>query len=173
MVTLPLLVGFLGFLSTSSPETSQAPFQTRVDPACERTLPIRLVQSVSGRSGVTLIPRDSRAGAHGTCNYAINGATVILSVAVNPLTNPTFYESYRRNCGYETPPVRIAGLGDEALACSAYGGGADHAVVIHKGRVVVVVQSTKRFDPQTRRFRDSYFTTDQLTHLARTVVKNL
>jgi hypothetical protein len=173
MVTLPLVVGLLGFLSASTPETSQAPFQTRVDPACERTLPTRLVQSVSGRSGVTLVPRDSRAGAHGTCNYAINGSTVILSIAVNPLTNPSFYESYQRNCGYETPAVRIAGVGEEALACSAYGGGADHAVVVHKGRLVVVIQSTKRLDPQTRRFRESYFTTDQLTRLARTVVKKL
>ncbi len=172
MVTLPLVVGVLGFLSASTPET-QAPFQTRVDPACERTLPTRLVQSVSGRSGVTLVPRDSRAGAHGTCNYAINGSTVILSIAVNPLTHPSFYESYRRNCGYETPAVRIAGVGEEALACSAYGGGADHAVVVHKGRLVVVIQSTKRLDPQTRRFRESYFTTDQLTRLARTALKKL
>lgn len=173
MVPIPILASFLGFLSVSSPETSQAPFQTRVDPACERTLPTRVVQSVSGRAGVTLVPRDSRAGAHGTCNYAINDHTVILSVAINPLTNAAFYESYRRNCGHETPPVRIAGVGDEALACSAYGGGADHAVVVHKGRLVVVIQSTKRLDPQTHRFRDSYFTTDQLTDLARTVVNQL
>lgn len=173
MVSFPILVGFLGFLSTSSPETSHSPFLTRVDPACERTLSARLVQSVSGRSGVTLVPRDSRAGAHGTCNYAISGEIVILSVAINPLTNPAFYESYRRNCGHEAPAVRITGVGDEALACAAYGGGADHAVVVHKGRLVVVIQSTKRLDPQTRRIRESYFTTDQLTELARTVVKNL
>jgi hypothetical protein len=173
MVTLSVLVGFLGFLSASPPETSQAPFLTRVDPACERTLSTRVVQSVSGRSGINLIPRDSRSGAHGTCNYAINGSTVILSIAVNPLSEPTFYESYRRNCGYETPPVRIFGVGDEALVCSAYGCGADNAVVVHKGRVVVVIHSTKRLDPHTHRFRDSYFTTDQLTQLARTVVKKL
>lgn len=173
MATFSILVSFWGFLSAASPETSQAPFLTRVDPACERTLPTRVVQSVSGRPGVTLIPRDSRAGAHGTCNYAISGDTVILSVAINPLTNPAFYESYRRNCGHETPAVRIAGVGDEALACSAYGGGADHAVVVHKGRLVVVIQSAKRLDPQTHRIRESFFTTDQLTELARTVVKNL
>jgi hypothetical protein len=173
MVTIPILASFLGFLSASSPNTSQAPFQMRVDPACERTLPLRVVQSVSGRSGIILIPRDSRAGAHGTCNYAINGPTVILSIAINPLTDQAFYESYRRNCGYEAPAVPIAGVGDEALACSAYGGGADHAVVVHKGRLVVVIQSTKRFDPHTRRVHESYFTTDQLTELARTVVKKL
>lgn len=173
MVTVPILASFLGFLGASSPETSQAPFQTRVDPACERTLSARVVQSVSGRSGVGLVPRDSRSGAHGTCNYAISGRTVILSVAINPLTNPAFYESYRRNCGYETPPVRIAGVGDEALVCSAYGGGADHAVVVQKGRLVVVIQSTKRLDPETHRFHDSYFTTDQLTELARAVVEKL
>jgi hypothetical protein len=46
-------------------------------------------------------------------------------------------------------------------------------VVVHKGRFVVVVQSAKRFDPQTRRVRESYFTTDQLTDLARTVLKKL
>ena len=173
MVGLPLLVGFFGFLSASSLETAQAPFQTRVDPACERTLPTRIVQSVSGRSGVALIPRDSRTGAHGTCNYAISGRTIILSVSVNPLTNPAFYESYERNCGYEAPPVRVSGVGDEALVCSAYGGGADHAVVVHKGRVVVVLQSMKWLDPRTNRFRESYFTTDQLTDLARTVVRKL
>jgi hypothetical protein len=173
MATFSTLASFLGFLSTSSPATSQAPFLTRVDPACERTLPTRVVQFVSGRSGVTLIPRDARAGAHGTCNYAISGDTVILSVAINPLTNPAFYESYRRNCGHETPAIRIGGVGDEALACAAYGGGADHAVVVHKGQLVVVIQSTKRLDPRTRRIRESYFTTDQLTDLARTVVKQL
>jgi hypothetical protein len=98
---------------------------------------------------------------------------VILSVAINPLTDPRFYESYQRNCGYETPAVRIAGIGDEALACSAYGGGADHAVVVQKGRLVVVIQSAKRLDPQTKRFHHSYFTTDQLTDLARTMVGRL
>jgi hypothetical protein len=144
-----------------------------VDPACERTLPTRVVQAISGRTRVTLIPRDSRTGAHGTCNYAISRDTVILSVAINPLTNAAFHESYRRNCGHETPAVRIAGVGDEALACVAYGGGADHAVVVHKGRLVVVIQSTKRLDPQTHRVRESYFTTDQLTELARTILKNL
>jgi hypothetical protein len=112
-------------------------------------------------------------GAHGTCNYATGGKDVILSVAINPLTNPEFYDSYRRNCGYSEPGRPIAGLGDEALACSAYGGGADRAVVVSKGRLVVVLQSAKRVDPQTRRIRESYFTTDQLTELARTVVKKL
>jgi len=173
MVTLPLLVGFLGFLSTTSPETSQAPFQTRVDPACERALPTSVVQQVSGRAGITLIPRDPRTGAHGTCNYALGGRTVILSMAINPLTNPAFYESYQRNCSYDTPAVRVPGVGDEALVCSAYGGGADHAVVVHKGRVVIVLQSTKSLDPQSNRFRHSYFTTDQLTVLAPTVVQKL
>lgn len=173
MVTVSILAGFLGFLSASAPASSQAPYLTRVDPACERTLPIRVVQSVSGRSGIVLVPRDSRTGAHGTCNYAIGGRDVILWLAVNPLTNPSFYESYRRNCGYSEPSRPIAGLGDEALACSAYGGGADRAVVVHKGRLVVVLQSAKRVDPQTRRIGESYFTTDQLTDLARTVVKKL
>lgn len=173
MVTLSVLIGFWGFLSASSPDMAQAPFQTRVDPACERTLPTRVVQSMSGQAGVTLVPRDSRSGAHGTCNYAVSGSTVILSVAINPLTDPAYYESYRRNCGYEAEAALIAGVGDEALACSAYGGGADRAVVVHKGQLVVVIQSAKRFDPQTRRVGESYFTTDQLTELARTVVKKL
>lgn len=173
MATFGIVAAFLGFFSASSPDISHSPVQARVDPACERMLPARAVQTVSGWSGVTLIPRDPRKGAHGSCNYAISGRTVILSVAVNPLTDPAFYESYRRNCGHDTPAVRVAGVGDEALACSAYGGGADRAVVVHSGRVVVVLQSTKRLDPHTRRFRDSYFTTDQLTDLARTLVRKL
>jgi hypothetical protein len=173
MAMVGIVASFLGLFGASSPDVSHAPVQTRVDPACERMLPARSVQSVSGWASVTLIPRDPRTGAHGSCNYAISGRTVILSVAVNPLSDPSFYESYRRNCGYEAPAVPIPGVGDEALACSAYGGGADHAVVVHKGRVVVVLQSAKRLDPATRRFHDSYFTTDQLTDLARTVVRKL
>ncbi len=173
MVALPILASFLGFFSATPTTSGQSPFLTHVDPACERALPSRVVQSMSGRSGVSLVPRDPRLGAHGTCNYAINGKDVILSVAINPLAKPEFYDSYRRNCGYTEPGKPIAGLGDEALACSAYGGGADRAVVVHTGRMVVVIQSAKRFDPQTRRVRESYFTTDQLTDLARTVVKKL
>jgi hypothetical protein len=168
-----ILASFLGFFSSTPTTSWQSPFLTHVDPACERALPTRVVQSVSGRSGVSLVPRDPRLGAHGTCNYAIGGKDVILSVAINPLTDPEFYESYRRNCGYTEPGTPIAGLGDEALACSAYGGGADRAVVVHTGRIVVVIQSAKRFDPQTRRVRESYFTTDQLADLARTVVSKL
>jgi hypothetical protein len=173
MVSIPILASFLGFFSATPATSGQSPFVTHVDPACERTLPTRVVQTISGRSGVALVPRDSRLGAHGTCNYAIDGKDVILSVAINSLTSPAFYESYRRNCGYVEPGTPIAGLGDEALACSAYGGGADRAVVVHTGRTVVVIQSAKRFDLQTRRVRESYFTTDQLTDLARTVVKQL
>jgi hypothetical protein len=173
MVSIPILASFLGFLSAGPATSGLAPFVGHVDPACERALPIRVVQTVSGRSSVSLLPRDPRLGAHGTCNYAVGGNEVILSVAINPLANPAFYESYTRNCGYSEPGKPIAGLGDEALACSAYGGGADRAVVVHKGRFVVVVQSAKRFDPQTRRVRESYFTTDQLTDLARTVLKKL
>lgn len=173
MVAIPVLASFLGFFSATPTTSADSPFLKHVDPGCERTLPARVVQSVSGRAGVSLVPRDSRLGAHGTCNYAIDGKDVILSVAINPLAKSEFYESYRRNCGYTEPSKPIAGLGDEALACSAYGGGADRAVVVQTGRVVVVVQSAKRFDPQTRRVRESYFTTDQLTDLARTVVKKL
>lgn len=173
MVSIPILASFLGFFSATPATSSQPPFLTSVDPGCERALPVRVVQAVSGRSGVGLVPRDSRHGAHGTCNYAIDGKDVILSVAINPLTKPEFYESYRRNCGYVEPGTPIAGLGDEALACLAYGGGADRAVVVHTERRVVVIQSAKRFDPQTRRVRENYFTIDQLTELARTVVKKL
>ncbi|MFZ5861320.1 MAG: hypothetical protein ACOYXR_00525 [Nitrospirota bacterium] len=173
MVAIPVLASFLGFFSATPTTSGQSAFLTQVDPACERALPPRVVQSVSGRSGVELVPRDSRHGAHGTCNYTINGKDVILSVAINPLAKSEFYESYRRNCGYTEPSTPIAGLGDEALACSAYGGGADRAVVVHTGRVVVVVQSAKRFDPTTRRVRESYFTTEQLTDLAWAVVKKL
>jgi len=173
MVAIPILASFLGFFSATTTTSGQSPFLTQVDPACERALPPRVVQAVSGQSGVTLVPRDSRLGANGTCNYAVGGEAVILSVAINSLADPTFYESYTRNCGYLEPAKPIADLGAEALACSAYGGGADRAVVMHTGRVVVVIQSAKRFDPETRRVRESYFTTDQLTDLARTVVRKL
>jgi hypothetical protein len=173
MVAIPVLASFLGFFSASPTTSGDTPFLKHVDPGCERTLPARVVQTVSGRSSVSLVPRDSRLGAHGTCNYAIDGKDVILSVAINPLARSEFYESYRRNCGYTEPGKPIGGLGDEALACSAYGGAADRAVVVYTGRVVVVVQSAKRFDRQARRVRESYFSTDQLTDLARTVVKKL
>jgi hypothetical protein len=166
-VFLPLMVVW----PVSSP--AQDPYRLQVDPACEKTLPVRVVRGMAGQADVTLVPRDPRIGAHGTCNYAIAGSDVILMVAVNPITDPSFYESYRRNCGSEHPPTAIPDLGEEALACHGYGGAGNHAVVVHKGRRVVVLEGTRRVDRRTRRLGTHVFTTEQLTDLARAVMGKL
>ncbi len=158
---------------TAFPAWAQDPFRDDIDPACEQTLPTHVVQAVSGEPDIRLVPRDPRKGADGTCNYAIGGQDVILMVAVNTLSSPQFYESYRRNCGHERPPTTIAGLGDEALACHAYGGGGNNAVVVHQGPLVVLLQSFRKFDHRTNRLGGHVFTTDQLTELARVVMKKL
>lgn len=157
----------------ASPAWAQDPFRTDVDPACEQTLPTHVVQAVSGEPDIRLVPRDPRRGADGTCNYATGGQDLILMVAVNTLSTPTFYESYRRNCGHEQPPTAIADLGEEALACRAYGGGGNNAVVVRQGHLVVLLQSSRKFDHRTNRLGGHVFTTDQLTELARVVMKKL
>ena len=134
-----------------------------INPSCEKLLPVATVEKTSGRQNVKLIPYNPSLGAGGTCNYAIDGKTMILLVNLDLSARPQDFQRYKTDRMYQDNQQEIQGLGDMAFSC-----GKDGSIVVAlKAKMLVVLSAFRESDPKTAKFGNYYFTREQLIELTK------
>lgn len=137
-----------------------------INPSCEKFLPVALVEKISGRQNVKLVPYNPSIGAGGTCNYAIDGKTMILLVNLELSARPQDFQRYKTDRMYQDNQQEIQGLGDMAFSCGKDG----NIVVSLKGKMLVVLSAFRELGLKTAKFMNYYFTREQLIELAKQIL---
>ena len=147
-------------LALAGPAAAQIPHP--LDPNCERLLPVAVVAKASGDTGVSVLAPGTISTADNTCNYAIAGKTVILSVDLKTNATARNFQSYMRI--FKEGQQAIPGLGDEAVVASL---SHQDVVVARKGTLFVTLVGTLDLDQKSPRFGKPHLTRPQLIELAR------
>jgi len=134
-----------------------------INPSCEKFLPVSVVEKMSGRQNVKLVPYNPAIGAGGTCNYAIDGKTMILLVNLDTSVGPQSFQRYKTDRMYQENQHEIQGLGEMAFSCGEDG----NIVVALRGKTLVVLSAFRELDTKTFKFGNYYFTREQLIELAK------
>ncbi len=147
-------------LALAGHAAAQAP--RPLDPNCERLLPVAVVAKASGDASVTVLAPGTIPSAGSTCNYAVAGKTVILSIDLNTNATARTFQNYMRS--YKEGQQALPGLGDEALVASL---SHQDVVVARKGTLLVTLFGALDLDEKSPRFGKPHLTRQQLIELVR------
>jgi hypothetical protein len=164
IIDLKTMCRVLGSLAALTLAVQALPF-FEINPACEKFLPPAAVEKISGLQNVMLVPYNLSMGAGGTCNYALDGKTMILMLNLEQSARPQDYERYRTHRMYQDNQQEIPGLGEMAFSCGKNG----NIIIALKGKTLVVLSAFRRMDPKTGMSADYYFTREQLIELAKQI----
>ena len=147
----------------------QAPGQeSPINPACQRVLPATLVGRIAGAARVHLLPPNPATGATGTCNYALAGDTLLVSVTISRSshTMQQFAAAKAGSIGLRNQQA-VSDLGDEAFTYGLYG----EDLLARRGNVLVGVTTFSRNSRRPdRALGPPRLSRDQLIRVAREVL---
>lgn len=141
-----------------------------VDPLCERVLPAVVVNHLTQRADLILIPRWGMPAAGGICNYAAGGKKMVLLVTVmdDKSHASDHYARYKVQAEYRVNQRDVPGLGDAAFTGGAY----EHELVARQGSRLVLVASMIQVDRATHQ-ASAIVPRDELVAVAREVIAKM
>lgn len=151
---IPIVLALAGHTAAQAPRP--------LDPNCEKFLPVAVVAKASGDASVSLLVPGTVPAASSTCNYAVAGKTVILSIDLNTSATARTFQNYMRS--YKEGQQALPGLGDEALVASL---SHQDVVVARKGTLLVTLLGALDLDEKSPRFGKPHLTRQQVIELAR------